>query len=87
MAFSKVIVGNVAVNRWLPGSIDLFTPEFFKEIKDLPPGKSTTFQTRSPCLPTFLLGNTRFPLPSWTHSSAPVVRLGIKGRGTTAGIC
>ena len=27
------------VNRWLPGSIDLFTDEFFKKPKDLPPGE------------------------------------------------
>ena len=36
--YSKVFVSNVTVNRWLPGSIDLFTDEFFKEPKDLPPG-------------------------------------------------
>jgi hypothetical protein len=34
----KVFVGTVAVNKWLPGSIELFTEEFFKEPKDLPPG-------------------------------------------------
>jgi hypothetical protein len=37
--YSKVFVGEVAVNRWLPASIELFTEEFFKEPKDLPPGE------------------------------------------------
>ena len=34
-----MIVSNFTVNRWLPGSIDLFTDEFFKEPMDLPPGR------------------------------------------------
>ena len=37
--YEKVFVGTVTVNKWLPGSIELFTEEFFKEPKDLPPGE------------------------------------------------
>ena len=37
--FQMVFVSEVTVNRWLPGSIELFTDEFFKGPKDLPPGK------------------------------------------------
>ena len=37
--FSKVIVSKTTVNRWLPGSIELFTPDFFKMPKDLPSGE------------------------------------------------
>ena len=37
--YEKVFVGAVTVNKWLPGSIELFTEEFFKEPKDLPPGE------------------------------------------------
>jgi len=36
--YRKVIVSSTDVNRWLPGSIELFTPDFFKMPKDLPPG-------------------------------------------------
>ena len=36
--YRRVIVSSTTVNRWLPGSIELFTPEFFKMPKDLPPG-------------------------------------------------
>jgi len=37
--YEKVLVGTVTVDKWLPGSVDLFTEEFFKEPKDLPPGE------------------------------------------------
>ena len=40
--YSKVIVSDMTVNHWLPGSIEMFTPDFFKMPKDLPPGRSTT---------------------------------------------
>ena len=35
----RVFVSDITVNKWLPGSIELFTEEFFKEPKDLPPGE------------------------------------------------
>ena len=37
--YRKVFVGMMTVNRWLPGSIELFTEEFFKAPKDLPAGQ------------------------------------------------
>ena len=37
--YSKVIVSKMAVNHWLPGSIEMFTPEFLKMPKDLPNAK------------------------------------------------
>jgi hypothetical protein len=35
----RVFIGNVTVDKWLPGEIELFTEEFFKQPADLPPGK------------------------------------------------
>ena len=35
----RVFVGNVTVDKWLPGEIELFTEEFFKQPADLPPGE------------------------------------------------
>jgi hypothetical protein len=80
--FAKAVVGSVAVNRWLPGSIALFTPEFFKQPKDLPPGKVNDVSD-TVALPADL------PAGQYTLSIAvvegeaavPVVRLGIRGRG------
>jgi hypothetical protein len=34
-----VFVGKTTVNRWMPGSIQLFTEEFFRQPADLPPGE------------------------------------------------
>ena len=37
--YQRALVGKVTVSQWLPGSIELFTEEFFKDPEDLPPGK------------------------------------------------
>jgi hypothetical protein len=76
---ARTFVGKVTVNRWLPGSIELFTEEFFKEPKDLPPGPVHDVSDTI-TLPADL------PIGKYTlavgvvESSAPIVRLGIKGR-------
>ena len=77
----KVFVGPVTVNNWMPGSIDVFTPEFFNEVKDLPPGESYKVAD-SIVLPK------EMPPGEYTlsvgvvgvDSEQPVVRLGISGR-------
>ena len=77
---SKVIVSKITVNRWLPGSIDLFTPEFFKMPQDLPNGKINEVSD------TITL--TDIPAGQYGLSIAVVdgkmgehvLRLGIKGR-------
>lgn len=77
--FSKVVVGNVTVNRWLPGSLDLFTPEFFKEVKDLPPGEVYDVSDKI-ILADVPAEQYKLSVAIVDESSAPVVRLGIKGR-------
>ena len=77
----RVVVGSVTVDKWLPGSIELFTEEFFKEPADLPPG-GVVDVADSIRLPDDLSPGT------YTLSLAvvgeedtePVVQLGIKGR-------
>lgn len=78
--FSKVVVGNVMVNRWLPGSIELFTPEFFKEPKDLPPGEINVVADKSTLPADLPAGKYTLSVAIVDESSLPVVRLGIKGR-------
>jgi len=71
----------ITVNRWLPGAIPLFTEEFFKEPRDLPPGEVAGV-TDTIKLPADL------PPGTYTLSvgvvenatSQPVVKLAIKGR-------
>jgi len=76
--FSKVVLGSAAVNRWLPGSIDLFTPEFFKEVKDLPPGDIYAVSDKI-ALADVPAGQYALSV-GIVEDKAPVVRLGIKGR-------
>ena len=79
--YAKVFVGKLTVDKWLPGSIELFTEEFFKEPKDLPPGEIVEVAD------TISLPND-LPSGIYTLSLAvvgqedtkPVVQLGIKGR-------
>jgi len=79
--FERILVSEVTVNRWLPGSIELFTREFFEEPKDLPPGKvhdvadSLTLPEDIPvgeyALSVGVVG---------VKTEQPIVQLGIKGR-------
>jgi hypothetical protein len=77
----KVFVGSVTVNKWLPGSIELFTEEFFKEPADLPPGEvidvADFIQLPNDLSPgTYTLSIAVV----CTEVTTPIVRLGIKGR-------
>jgi hypothetical protein len=76
---SKVFVSNVTVNSWLPGSIDLFTDDFFKEPKDLPPGDVADVADTI-TLPGGLGGGQYTLSTGIVDGETPVVRLGIKGR-------
>jgi hypothetical protein len=79
--FTRTLVGNVTVNRWLPGSIEMFTPEFFKEPKDLPSGEANDVSD-TVTLPTDLPAGKYILSVAVVESEAavPVMRLGIKGR-------
>ena len=79
--FRKVFVSQLTVNRWLPGSIELFTKEFFQEPKDLPPGPVNEVADG-------ILLPADLPAGEYSlsvglvgvDSEKPVVRLGIAGR-------
>ena len=79
--YAKVFTGRITVNRWLSGSVDLFTPEFFKSPPDLPPGEVTAV-AEDLVLPLDMpSGNYVLSVAVVGDDSAPVVRLAIKGRG------
>ena len=68
------------MNKWLPGSIDLFTADFFKNPQDLPPGEVVGVSD-SLALPADIpLGQYVLSLAVVGEEEKPVVRLGIKGR-------
>ena len=83
--YSKVIASKITVNHWLPGSIEMFTPEFLKMPKELPNGRDQRHIGQR-CLPADL------PAGPYTLSIAivdehPPQSCGWeKGRGETAGI-
>jgi len=78
----RTIPREITVNRWLPGSVELFTDEFLREPPELPPGK----------IDSTVWDRVRIPgdLPAGTYtlsiavvepgSVKPAVQLGIKGR-------
>jgi hypothetical protein len=68
------------VNHWLPGSIELFTEEFFKEPKDLPPGEIVSVSDSIAVPMDIPAGKYTLSVAIVDESSAPVVRLAIKGR-------
>jgi hypothetical protein len=78
---AKVFVGKLTVDQWLPGSIELFTEEFFKEPKDLPPGEIVDV-AETIRLPDDLTPGTYSLSVAVVgqDGTKPVVQLGIKGR-------
>jgi hypothetical protein len=77
--FAKVFTSGVAVNRWLPGSLELFTAEFLKAPGDLPPGEIAAV-TESIILPAEVPAGTYTLSIAVVDGETPIVWLGIKGR-------
>lgn len=78
---TSVLVGAVTVEKWMPGSVELFTEEFMKQPPDLPPGEIIPV-TDSVTLPSDLLAG-EYTLAIGIvgeESIEPVVRLAIQGR-------
>lgn len=79
-----LLVSKVTVNRWLPGSVDLFSDEFFKAPPDLPPGPVYTVSD-SVALPRELRPGA-YALAvgivgeQGTEGKVPIVKVAIKGR-------
>jgi hypothetical protein len=79
--YERTLVGNVTVEKWMPGEVETFTEEFMKNPPDLPAGPVVDVSDRV-VLPR--------DLPAGTYSLAigvvgeqtldPAIRLGIKGR-------
>ena len=78
--FSKVIVSKITVNHWLPGSIEMFTPDFFKMPNDLPRGGIHAVAANIGLPADLPVGQYAISIAIVGESSSPVVRLGIKGR-------
>ncbi len=76
-----VLTGGLSVNRWMPGSVDIFAPTFLQNPPDLPPGEVVE-EKDSVVLPVEMpAGTYQLALAVVEpQSSKPVVRLAIRGR-------
>ena len=76
-----VAVGKVTVNRFLPGTVELFTKDFYAGRFELPRGKAVAV-TDTIALPKDLTAGTyRLSLAVVAKgSTTPAIRLGIRGR-------
>ncbi len=78
----QVFVSQITVNKWLPGSIELFTEEFFRQPADLPPGEVAEVRDAVRLPADLVPGKYTVSIAVvGEKDEKPVVRLGIKGRG------
>jgi len=78
---TTILPGTVTVNKWMPGSIQVFTEDFLREVPDLPPGEVVDITERV-TLPQDLPAGV-YDLAVGIvgeNSTEPVVRLAIQGR-------
>jgi len=79
--WTKTFVSQTAVNRWLPGSVRLFTDGFFKEPEDLPPGEVHQVEETLRLPEDTPAGEYDLSIGIVEAGNpTPVVRLGIAGR-------
>jgi len=76
----RVIPGSVAVNRWLPGTLEPFGEEFLKSPPDLPPGPIYNVSERFSLPADLPPGVYTVSVGVVGEQGVPVVQLGIQGR-------
>ncbi|MCX5644834.1 MAG: DUF4832 domain-containing protein [Phycisphaerae bacterium] len=78
---AKVLPGTDTVNQWMPGSVALFTKEFFQQVPDLPPGDVVQIPDQVTLPKDTPKGQYDLAIGIVADNSAePVIRLAIKGR-------
>jgi len=77
---ARTLCGQTTVDRWLPGSVQLFTEAFFKEVPDLPPGPVCEAAEKLKVPADLPAGDYTLSLAIVDETRTPVVRLAIKGR-------
>ena len=79
--YAKTFVGKVTVDKWMPGSVKLFTDQFLKEPPDLPPGDVVSVVDRVMLPPDMPPGTYNLAIAVvGEQTSKPVLRLAVKGR-------
>ncbi len=79
--FAKVIPSTITVNKWMPGSVPLFTEDFYKGDWDLPNGEAVDVPDRIALPADIPAGRHRLSIAVIGEETlTPTVRLGIQGR-------
>jgi hypothetical protein len=80
-AGDKVLIGNVTVEKWMPGHVETFSEEFIKDPPELPPGPVVDVTDRIVVPADLPAGRYRLAIGIvGGKSTEPIVQLGIKGR-------
>jgi hypothetical protein len=75
------LTGDITVDKWLPGSVEIFTEEFLANPPDLPPGNTVAVSDRIVLLDDMQAGEYQLAIGVVGEDpTKPVVKLGIKGR-------
>ncbi len=78
---SRVLIGNVTVEKWMPGTVDVFDERFLEEPPDLPPGEIVNVSDRVTLPQDLHAGEYSFAIAIvGERSFDPMVKLAIKGR-------
>ncbi len=73
--------GHNSTQKWLPGEIDLFTEEFFKQPTDLPPGEVVDVADSIRLPDDLSPGTYKLSIAVvGENDTEPVVQLGVEGR-------
>jgi len=79
--FSKVFAGNHTVEKWLPGSVPLFTNDFFRGDWELPEGRIVNVSESIELPANIPPGDYELGISVvGVRSPKPAIRLGIQGR-------
>ena len=79
--YSKTFVSEVTIDEWMPGEIELFTEEFFKQPADLPPGPIVNVADSIQLPENLSAGLYTLSIAVVGEDDAePVVQLGIEAR-------
>ena len=80
-AGDKVLIGNLTVEKWMPGHVETFSEDFIKDPPELPPGSVVDVTDRVVVPDNMPIGLYRLAIGIVDEQTMePVVQLGIKGR-------
>ncbi len=78
---ARTLVGSLTVEKWMPGSVEVFTEEFMKQPPDLPPGAVVPVADRVTLPEDLPPGEYNLAIGIiGVDSTDPLVRLAIRGR-------